>query len=152
MIKSGSEINLCYGAKSNRYLYKWYGFVCSGNPYDSLTFVLPADPRAAMIYRSLPTVEERRKAGRTFRSKFHRIDILLVIECRKRLLERQQLPTSTSWHAVDLESELLVLAEYRSHFSHYMQTYSRSAHDMSVEFKKWKDRKIDYGQYCILVC
>lgn len=121
------------------------------NLYDSLTFILPRDPSSGLLYRSLPTVEERKKAGTEFRTKFHRVNLLLIIECRKRVHRRKDLPTNDCWKATSLETELETIQEYSALFSEFLIKHCRSKSEFDELFAVWKNKKLDYGKYAVVV-
>jgi hypothetical protein len=105
-----------------------------------------------MIYRSLPTLEERKKAGASFRTKLHRVNILLVIECRKRINRRKELDTDGCWTATSLDTELEVIQEYASLFQYFLEHFSRPESEFDALFALWREGKLDYGKYAALVC
>lgn len=149
---AGSELSLCYGPKSNRYLLKWYGFAMVDNKYDSLTFHMPADVDSPLLYRSFAKLADRQKHGHMFRSKLHRVNILLMAECRRRLLKRQVKDTSLRWFATDLKFELEAIYEYRSFFEDFLKNHCRSENEFNDKFELWRNNKISYGKYAALLC
>lgn len=122
------------------------------NDFDSLTFHVPSDPAAPLIYRSFEKIEERQKHGYLFRSKFHRVNILLLAECRRRLMKRQGKDTSQRWFATDLKAEIQVIQEYRSFFEDFLKNHCRTEEEFRALFEKWHRAEIDYGKYAVLLC
>lgn len=88
----------------------------------------------------------------TFHLKLHFISTHLLEFLRREIHQERGIESDSPWKAEDLAVELLVLERYSNTMQEWIANYSRGEKELAKLKEDFRAGKLDYSQYCVVVC